>query len=431
MKFEPFHGSGVDAAPVQVSAREVRKVYRLHTSSWARLMSALSGRASHRELVALDQVSFDLRRGQSLGIIGHNGAGKSTLLKILAGVVTPTRGSVEVSGRVSSILELGSGFHPELTGRQNIRLNAAMLGLGEREVKEREPAIEGFCELGDALDQPIKIYSTGMVMRLAFAIATQIEPDVLIVDEALSVGDGYFQKKCTDRLIQLTDDGTALLFCSHAMYYVTSFCDRALWLDHGRQRALGAAKEVVADYEDALLRQSERARRSPELGATRAGEPSGELSAEVPARLLSVEVLGGQTRAGRTVFATGDAWQVRLTWRSDGPGRAFHVGVGVNRADGVEVFTLTSQDREPLSGQTEYQARFLIDSLPLTKGSFAVFAFLLDESALHVYDRQVLTEAFVVESGEYEFGIFRVEHVLEVGMPADVAGATAAEGESP
>ena len=390
-----------------VSATNLRKVYRLHASSFGRLMSAFTGRSSHREQVALDNVSFELRRGESLGIIGHNGAGKSTLLKILAGVVTPTEGSMATQGRVSSILELGSGFHPDFSGRDNIRLNAAMLGLGEAEVEARRPAIEDFCELGDFLDQPIKVYSTGMVMRLAFAIATQVEPDVLIVDEALSVGDGYFQKKCMDRLLQLTDGGTALLFCSHAMYYVNSFCDRALWLERGRQRALGPAKQVAADYEDALMRQTERAH---------AGEPAERMGLRaietgdqvMPARLESVEILEG-SEGDRPVFKTGQPWEVRLRWQSDSKDRPFHVGVGINRADGVEVFTLTTRNRAPLAGKDRYEASFRIEDLPLTKGTFSVFAFLLDEAALHVYDRQVLPDAFSVENESYEFGMFRVD----------------------
>ncbi|MEM1245029.1 MAG: ABC transporter ATP-binding protein [Acidobacteriota bacterium] len=384
-----------------VRALDVGKTYRLHHSNFARLASALTGRRGGREQVALEGVTFDLHRGESLGIIGHNGAGKSTLLKILAGVVQPTRGTFETTGRVSSILELGSGFHPDFSGRDNIRLNAAMLGLGEEEVEERRPAIEAFCELGEFLDQPIKVYSTGMVMRLAFAIATQIEPEVLIVDEALSVGDGYFQKKCTDRLLELTDAGTALLFCSHAMYYVTSFCDRALWLDHGQVQALGPAKEVVADYEDSLLRDSPVTQPSaPALETGRAG----------PARFVEVEVAGGEVQDGRRVFATGGSWSVQLRLESDAPEREMHVGVGINRADGVEVFTLRTTHLEPLRGQTEYRVSFAVTELPLTKGSFSVFAFLLDESGLHVYDRQVLPEAFVVESPGYEFGVVRVEH---------------------
>src|SRR4051812_27301279 len=242
-----------------VIAEELSKVYKVYKSPWDRLAELLTRRPRHREFHALEKVSFTLPRGEGLAIIGENGAGKSTLLKILAGITAPSAGSVAVRGKVASILELGSGFHPELTGRQNIVLNAAMLGLSEAELRHKMPDIVSFSELGEFIDQPVKCYSTGMAMRLGFSIATQVEPDVLIIDEALSVGDGYFQKKCMDRLRVFVDSGGTLLFCSHAMYYVSAFCQRALWLRQGRAEALGPVSEVVREYENFLVAKSARA----------------------------------------------------------------------------------------------------------------------------------------------------------------------------
>ncbi|HEV3459542.1 MAG TPA: ABC transporter ATP-binding protein, partial [Thermoanaerobaculia bacterium] len=239
-----------------VHVEQLTKVYRVYASPWDRLREALLRRPRHREFRALSGVSFSLPKGEGLAIIGENGAGKSTLLKLLAGIGAPTAGALRVHGKVASILELGSGFHPEFTGRQNIVLNAAMLGLSEQELQEKLPSIIGWSELGDFIDQPVKVYSTGMAMRLGFSIAIQVEPDVLIIDEALSVGDGYFQKKCMDRLLQFVGSGGTLLFCSHAMYYVSAFCQRALWLRHGRAEALGPVADVVRDYENFLLAKS-------------------------------------------------------------------------------------------------------------------------------------------------------------------------------
>ncbi|HYN20019.1 MAG TPA: ABC transporter ATP-binding protein, partial [Thermoanaerobaculia bacterium] len=213
-----------------VEAEGLAKVYRVYSSPWHRVQELISRRQHHREFRALEGVSFAISRGEGLALVGENGAGKSTLLKILAGITMPTQGSFQVRGKIASILELGSGFHPDFTGRQNVVLNAAMLGLSEEELRRKMPDIIGFSELGDFIDQPVKTYSTGMAMRLGFSIATQVEPDVLIIDEALSVGDGYFQKKCMDRLLRFIEAGGTLLFCSHAMYYVSSFCQRALWL---------------------------------------------------------------------------------------------------------------------------------------------------------------------------------------------------------
>ena len=181
------------------------KVYRSYATPWDRLLEGITRRRRHREFRALEDVSFALPRGEGLALIGENGAGKSTLLKILAGITAPTAGAFRVSGKVASILELGSGFHPEFTGRQNIVLNAAMLGLSQEELRRKMPDIVAFSELGDFVDQPVKTYSTGMAMRLGFSIATQVEPDGLIIDEGLSVGDGYFQKKCMDRLRVFVD----------------------------------------------------------------------------------------------------------------------------------------------------------------------------------------------------------------------------------
>ena len=223
-----------------VVADHLSKRYRVYASPWDRLREAATRRPRHREFHALAGVSFLLEHGEGLAVIGENGAGKSTLLKILAGITAPTSGSLAVHGKVASILELGSGFHPEFTGRQNVVLNAAMLGLSEAEVRDKMPAIVAFSELGEFIDQPVKCYSTGMAMRLAFSIAIQVEPDVLIIDEALSVGDGYFQKKCMDRLQRFVGAGGTLLFCSHAMYYVSAFCRRALWLRRGRVGGAGA-----------------------------------------------------------------------------------------------------------------------------------------------------------------------------------------------
>jgi len=254
-----------------VQVEQLTKVYRVYSSPWDRLREALLRRPRHREFRALADLSFSLPKGEGLAIIGENGAGKSTLLKLLAGIGAPTSGVLRVRGKVASILELGSGFHPEFTGRQNIVLNAAMLGLSERELQQKLPSIVAWSELGDFIDQPVKVYSTGMAMRLGFSIAIQVEPDVLIIDEALSVGDGYFQKKCMDRLLQFVGAGGTLLFCSHAMYYVSAFCQRALWLRQGRAEALGPVAEVVRDYENFLLAKSAPAA-GPGEGGTGAAE---------------------------------------------------------------------------------------------------------------------------------------------------------------
>ncbi|HBL32032.1 MAG TPA: ABC transporter ATP-binding protein [Acidobacteria bacterium] len=389
-----------------VVAEGLSKSYRVYASPWDRLGEALTRRRRHREFRALDGVSFALPRGEGLALLGENGAGKSTLLKILAGITAPTAGRVRVEGTVASILELGSGFHPELTGRQNIVLNAAMLGLSEEAVKSRLPDIVAFSELGDFIDQPVKVYSTGMAMRLGFSIATQVEPDVLIIDEALSVGDGYFQKKCIDRLLHFVGRGGTLLFCSHAMYYVSAFCQRALWLRGGRVEALGPVLDVVRDYENFLV-----AKTAAQAAASHETPPVAVHAG--PARLTGVCLADG---AADPVFETGRPWELAIEWESDDPRRPFHLGVGVNRIDEVEVFSFSSHadGLAPFRGERRYAARLRLPRLPLVKGEFTLYVFLLDEEGLHIYDQRVLQRAFRVQSPSYAFGLVRAEHAWEL-----------------
>ena len=392
-----------------VEAEGLTKVYRVYASPWDRLREAVFRRPRHREFRALEGVGFSIPRGEGLAILGENGAGKSTLLKILAGITTPTSGSFQVRGKIASILELGSGFHPEFTGRQNIVLNAAMLGLGEDELRRKMPDLIGFSELGDFIDQPVKTYSTGMAMRLGFSIATQVEPDVLIIDEALSVGDGYFQKKCMDRLLRFVEAGGTLLFCSHAMYYVSNFCQRALWLKGGRAEALGPVSEVIREYENFLVAKS---------AAAQDAEPERAEPAFRPARIASFKL-----NAPEPLYTSGQPWELEIEWETEDPGLVFHLGVGINRSDEVEVCSFaTHLDGLPArTGQRRYAARLRIPEMHLVKGEFTVYIFLLDGEGLHIYDQRRIPRAFTVHSPTYAFGLIRAGHVWDLGGAASKA----------
>ena len=251
-----------------ISVQNVSKAYRIWESPADRLFSpmqaSLAGllpsnssaaqnlrdRATrrYRDFYALRDISFTVNRGEIVGIIGRNGSGKSTLLQIIAGTLQPSAGSVEVKGRVGALLELGSGFNPEFTGRENVYLNSAVLGLTREQVDERFDAIAAFADIGDFIDQPVKIYSSGMAIRLAFAVQTQLEPELLIVDEALSVGDEAFQRKCFARISQMRDRGTTILFVSHSSGTVVSLCGRAILLDHGRRIVTARPKQAIEFY---------------------------------------------------------------------------------------------------------------------------------------------------------------------------------------
>ena len=389
-----------------ISVRDLFKTYRVYARPVDRLLEGILRRPRHTPFHALRGIDFEVPRGEGLGLIGENGAGKSTLLKILAGITAPTSGSHRVAGTVASILELGSAFHGELTGRQNITLNAAMFGLDRQQVVGRTPDIIEFSELGQFIDRPIKTYSTGMVMRLGFAIATQVEPDVLIIDEALSVGDGYFQKKCMGVLRQYLDRGGTLLICSHAMYYISAFCQRSLWLRDGNIEELGPTQQVVPRYEAYLDAKSDRGDEEPEVI---------EATASSPARFTDVRLLTGPT------YRHASPLEVEMSWSCDDPSMAFHLAVGLNRQDEIEVASFLSHRSGvgPWTGRTRHTVRLEIPSLPLVKRSYKLYVFLLAEDGLHIHDTRIMEDAFTVEYDDYVFGIVAIEHSWhDVGDPS-------------
>ncbi len=235
---------------IRIEVHGLGKDYRFYDRPWHRLWEAVVRRPRHRLFTALDEVSFTVLTGTSLGIIGDNGAGKSTLLKLLVGTLSPSRGFVRTSGRVTALLELGAGFHPDFTGRQNIYLNATLLGLSPADIRRLEPSIIGFSELDDFIDRPVRTYSSGMVVRLAFSIAVSVQPDILVIDEALAVGDVAFQRKCVERMLQFRTSGKTLVFCSHSMYHIQELCHQVLWLHRGKIKRFGDVQEVLAAYEE-------------------------------------------------------------------------------------------------------------------------------------------------------------------------------------
>ncbi|WP_263143242.1 ABC transporter ATP-binding protein [Pseudomonas sp. RIT-PI-AD] len=237
------------SSEIAISLHSVSKTYRMFRSSAQRLMHLMFGvrRGQQAEFHALGDVSFEVRRGETLGIIGRNGAGKSTLLQIICGTLTPTSGQVKVNGRIAALLELGAGFSPEFTGRENVYMSAAIHGLSRAEIDARLDAILAFAEIGDFIDQPVKTYSSGMFVRLAFAVIAHLDADILVIDEALAVGDVYFTQKCMRFLRKFAESGT-LLFVSHDTHSVVNLCQRALWLDKGRTMMFGEARKVSDAY---------------------------------------------------------------------------------------------------------------------------------------------------------------------------------------
>ena len=237
-----------------IVAQNLSKRYALFDKPSDRLKQLLLGRWRRyaREFHALQNVSFAIRPGEVVGIVGRNGAGKSTLLQMVCGTLEPSTGILAVQGRVAALLELGAGFSPDFTGLENIYINAAILGLSRVQVDAQLDAILAFADIGEFIHQPVKTYSSGMFMRLAFAVATSVEPDILVIDEALSVGDGAFARKSFDRIMRLKDAGKTILFCSHSMYQVEALCSRAIWMESGTVKMFGSAADVTYAYQTSL-----------------------------------------------------------------------------------------------------------------------------------------------------------------------------------
>ncbi|MCA9805711.1 MAG: ABC transporter ATP-binding protein [Cyanobacteria bacterium HKST-UBA02] len=267
----------------------VSKCYHLYDKKHHRLLQLLLGhqRSFYKEFWALRDITFNLNTGESLGIVGRNGSGKSTLLQIIAGIMRPTLGNSHSQGRISALLELGSGFNPEFTGRENVFMNGALFGFSKKEIEAKFDEIEDFAEIGDFIDQPIKRYSSGMRVRLAYAVHALSDPDCLIVDEALSVGDAVFQIKCMSHMQKLIDRGTTILFVSHSVNNIRTFCERALWLEAGRMKAIGSAEEVTNRYMESLFSGS-----ADSPSSTKTIDPSMLEEATIDGAMLPVDYPG-------------------------------------------------------------------------------------------------------------------------------------------
>jgi ABC-type polysaccharide/polyol phosphate transport system ATPase subunit len=444
----------------------VSKVYRRYGGRrFSTLKSALLQRSIVRDLrpsetfPALTDVSFSVTKGSTYGVMGRNGSGKSTALKLVAGITKPTSGTVHVEGRISALIELGAGFHPEISGRENVFINGIMLGLSKREIQERFDEIVDFAELRDFIDAPVKTYSSGMYMRLGFAVAINVNPDVLLVDEVLAVGDEGFTHKCLDKFAEFKRSNKTILLVTHSLNLIERFCDEALWLDEGRAMSHGDPKRVVGAYltkveegEEALLaattaRAVESASRmatglaaqegrdrqdrqdglggpesqdgaNREEGATeRPADPTSDMFQATEGRWGSREVeitdVAFLDRSGQPsfVFHSGDPISVRVKLRAAHPVEDFVFGVGLFNADGVCCYGtntyLEELNPQRLSGEAE--ATFVIESLDLVEGTYKL------DIAVHKidgfpYDYHRLLYTFRVKSRIHDVGIYRPRH---------------------
>jgi len=393
----------IEAPPLKaIVVQQLSKCYSHQERPVQRLLQLLSNsqrEADTRGFCALERVDFALEQGEALGIVGKNGAGKSTLLQLISGTLAPTSGTISVHGRVAALLELGAGFHPEFTGRENIFMNASILGMPEEEIQEHFDAIVDFSGIRDFIDDPVKTYSSGMQVRLAFSIATTIEPDILVIDEALSVGDGEFARKSFERIMALRERGTTLLFCSHAMYHVESLCERALWLERGAVRMLDAAHRVTRAYQESLLQEHSAGTNRP------SPQETGHHLARLTRVAISVNGVAGQ----RFNLHPGDAHiRMEIDYFADPTLPTPSVAFGLETAAGLPVSSgSTYHDNIPMERNAEGKGRVVLEIFdpPLMRGEYRLTVFLACEQALHVYDQALHCAEFVVTDSGTEQGI--------------------------
>ncbi|MCK5826651.1 MAG: ABC transporter ATP-binding protein [Desulfuromusa sp.] len=395
------------------------KCYQIYDKPRDRLLQMLMrGRRQYfREFWALKNIDLEIRPGEVVGIVGQNGSGKSTLLQLVCGTLNSTSGDISVKGRIAALLELGAGFNPEFTGRENIFLSAALSGLSVEDIKASLDAIINFSGIGEFVDQPVKTYSSGMYVRLAFSVAINVDPDILVIDEALSVGDGEFSRRSFDRIMELKAAGKTILFCSHSLYQVDAICDHAVWLDRGTIIKKGETGEVTSAYSNFLNSKVDTAEKNtlPEKKSEEslaAGVANGE---NVGARITSIALAVNDMKPNKhiNVISRKDDISVSVGFMS--PLSRAVPAVGVVFSDENErVITSAGShiDRFSISRNSDgySEMKVIFHSFPLLKGEYYLYVFLLCEKGIHVYDFAHAVAKVTVRQNDIEQGVVSVPH---------------------
>jgi len=418
---EPQGAPAGEPSPPAVSIRGVSKRYRLYrgrrvfTVKDFFLRGGARGLLAGAELWALRDVSLDLPRGRMIGIVGSNGSGKSTLLKLIGGILKPTTGTVRVAGRVSALIELGAGFHPEFTGRENLYVNGILLGLSRAEIRERFDDIVAFAGLDAFIDNPVKTYSSGMYMRLGFAIAVTVDPDILLIDEVLAVGDEAFQHKCVGKIQEFQARGKTIVLVTHDLGSVERLCDEAVWLGGGRLMAQGGTREVIDRYLDQVAREETQAlsaehRKAEAAAAGGTAQRWGSRDVEIT-RVRLVDESGHE----RYLYETGEPCSIRLAFSVNRPVEDPVFGIGVFRKDGICCYGTNTAIDGLLLGKPSGEGEVVVDihRLDLIEGEY-----LLDVAAHsrdgQAYDYHSRLYAFAVRSRVKETGIARLAHAWRI-----------------
>jgi len=380
--------------PPRIIVENINKDFKIYTRPQDRLAEILLRRPRHKLYHVLRDISFAVPDGKSIGIIGDNGAGKSTLLKLLVGTLQPTSGSIQTHGQVAALLELGAGFHPEFTGRRNIYLNASLLGVPDDDIAELEQGIIEFSELGDFIDRPVKTYSSGMYVRLAFSIATMVRPDILIIDEALSVGDLAFQKKCVQRMNEFRQQNKTMAFCSHSMFHVQELCDIAIWIDKGEIKEMGDSHKVVGDYENFCNNKKSYTSVQKDLPAVHTEkQPDQSISTEQVLQDCKINSLSVCNTKGDEITAIDPLSDLVLEMEVEvlNDSMEGHFGFAFMRSaeEPIASFLTTNAEEIELRRYARgevFKVRLVVEKVAMRVGEFYVLGGLADKSGLLWYE---------------------------------------------
>jgi lipopolysaccharide transport system ATP-binding protein len=426
--FSPSRAIVTDPTDPVIRLRGVSKSYAIYEHNFDRLREAITRKARHHTLHALQPLDLQVGRGEVVGVIGRNGAGKSTLLKLVATTLVPTTGRVLVNGRIAPILDLGAGFHPDMTGQENVYLSASIMGMTTQQIEASYDEIIDFAELREFMDQPVKTYSSGMFTRLAFAVATSVEPDILIIDEALSVGDGAFARKSFDRIMAFKEVGKTIFFCSHSLYQVEALCTRALWLDRGSIRGDGDPSQVVPAYRISYEGQAQVASSAPQSKNSDSSHPATVRPPEHKgtASIVSVSVYADGI-AGQELTVRSRRTQVRVTVRfaSDPQLPPPTVAVGFLREDRLGVASVLSANDRIETRRTsggEGWVTVVFPEFPVLKGRYTIDVYLLCERGFHRYDSACSAAWLNVVQDDLEQGVVSIPRRWETSaLPVNVA----------
>ena len=404
---------------VAIQVQDVSKHFKVYLDKGSSLKEKVlfKNRRKYEERTFLENISFQVGKGEAIGIIGENGCGKSTLLKLMSKIMYPDSGSIQIKGRVSALIELGAGFHPDMSGRENIYTNASIFGLSKKEIDERLEDIIRFSELGDYIDNPVRTYSSGMYMRLAFSVAINVDADVLLVDEILAVGDAAFQAKCFNRMREIKASGTTIVIVSHSLGQIEQICDRSIWIHHGVIRAEGTPRDVHPQYLDYMGERvvvAEEAEKNPEVEEAETTEEEVQQNknrwGNGAARFTDISLMDAAGNE-KDAFATGGQLQIRMKYRLHGEVRNPAVGIGIFRNDGLQCYGTNTLIDHIQNVELKKQGCIQCDisNLWLLPGEYTLDVAIHSEDGF-AYDYYRFAKRFQIYSNLQDAGVARMPH---------------------